>query len=52
MPATEHEAEQATSGMMLKDLRVECRARGISPAGGREQLLQRVREHMVETGDW
>ena len=27
-----------------KDLRIECRARGISPAGGREQLLQRVRD--------
>jgi SPIRAL1-like protein len=45
------EAEEATKAMMLKDLRIECRARGVSPAGGRDELLKRVRDHMVETGD-
>lgn len=37
--------------MMLPDLRIECRARGISPAGGRPALLERVKEHMAETGN-
>jgi SPIRAL1-like protein len=36
---------------LLKDMRVTCRARGLSPAGGKEQLAQRLREHMVATGD-
>ena len=37
--------------MLLPDLRIECRARGISPAGGRPALLERVREHMQQTGN-
>jgi len=34
---------------MLQDLRVQCRARGISPAGSRPTLLERLAEHMLET---
>lgn len=49
---TARDAEDATKAMMLKDLRIECRARGVSPAGSRDDLLARVRENMVETGDW
>ena len=35
--------------LMLQDLRVQCRARGISPAGSRPTLLERLAEHMLET---
>uniref|UniRef100_A0A7S0S1Z3 SAP domain-containing protein n=1 Tax=Chlamydomonas leiostraca TaxID=1034604 RepID=A0A7S0S1Z3_9CHLO len=37
--------------LMLKDLRVQCRARGLSPAGGVEQLRQTLGSHMIQTGD-
>ncbi len=37
--------------LMMKDLRIQCRARGITPAGGREALIERLREHMLDTGD-
>ena len=37
--------------LMLKDLRIQCRARGITPAGGREALLERLNAHMLDTGD-
>ena len=36
---------------MIKDLRIQCRARGITPAGSREALVERLKEHMIETGD-
>jgi SPIRAL1-like protein len=45
------EIDRALKQVLLKDLRIQCRARGISPAGGKEQLAERVREHMLETGD-
>lgn len=35
----------------MKDLRVQCRARGISPAGGKESLVERLVDNMVETQD-
>jgi hypothetical protein len=38
--------------LLLKDLRIQCRARGISPAGSRETLLQSLKENMLQTGDW
>lgn len=38
--------------LLLKDLRIQCRARGISPAGSRETLMQSLKENMLETGDW
>lgn len=37
--------------LMLKDLRVQCRARGINPGGSREALAERVGEHMLATQD-
>lgn len=37
--------------VLLKDMRVQCRARGLSPAGGRDALLARIRDHMHATGD-
>ncbi|KIZ00904.1 hypothetical protein MNEG_7059 [Monoraphidium neglectum] len=46
------EIDRAVKQVLLKDLRIQCRARGISPAGGKEQLAERVREHMLETGDF
>ena len=37
--------------LMVKDLRIQCRARGITPAGSRDVLIERLREHMIDTGD-
>lgn len=37
--------------VLLKDLRIQCRARGLNPGGGREALFERVRDHMIETGN-
>lgn len=38
--------------LMLKDLRTQCRARGINPGGSREALAERVGEHMLATQDF
>lgn len=32
-------------------LHLQCRARGVNPGGSREALMERVRDHMVETGN-
>ena len=37
--------------VMLKDLRISCRARGLNPGGSREVLAERVKEDMMKTGD-
>ena len=37
--------------IMLKDLRTQCRARGLTPAGSREALADRIKENMLQTGD-
>lgn len=37
--------------LLLKDLRNQCRARGLTPAGSRESLMDRLQEHMLSTGD-
>jgi SPIRAL1-like protein len=37
--------------VLLKDLRIQCRARGLSPAGGKEQLTERLKEDMIATND-
>lgn len=42
---------EAMQGMTVKDLREQCRARGVSPAGGVEALRQRLTENMVDTND-
>lgn len=38
--------------VLLKDLRIQCRARGLSPAGGKEQLTERLRDDMIATNDY
>lgn len=45
------EVDKMLKQILLKDLRVQCRARGLSPAGGKEQLSDRLKEHMLATGD-
>lgn len=37
--------------LLLKDLRIQCRARGLNPGGNREVLLERVKTDMLETGN-
>ena len=37
--------------LMIKDLRIQCRASAITPAGSRDVLVERLREHMIDTGD-
>lgn len=37
--------------LMLKDLRTQCRARGLNPGGSRDALCERVSEHMTATQD-
>jgi SPIRAL1-like protein len=37
--------------MTIKDLRVQCRVRGVSPAGSKETLEQRLKENMFATND-
>ncbi len=46
---TQIEVEDKLRGLLLKDLRVQCRARGISPAGSRDALLERLRDDMMQT---
>lgn len=43
--------DQLLKPILLKDLRIQCRARGLSPAGGKEQLTDRLREDMIATGN-
>jgi len=38
--------------LMLKDLRIQCRARGLNPGGSREALQERVKDNMLETGNF
>ena len=49
---TQAEIERKVNGMMLKDLRVELRARSLSPAGGLDALRERLSEAMVEAGSF
>ncbi len=48
----ETEIDDFLKVLLLKDLRIQCRARGISPAGSRETLLQTLKAHMLQSGDW
>lgn len=43
--------EDILKPVLLKDLRIQCRARGLNPGGNREVLLERLKEHMLLTGD-
>lgn len=51
MTVTQLEAMELLKPLLLKDLRNQCRARGINPGGSRETLQDRLQEHMLETGD-
>mmetsp|Transcript_972 Transcript_972/g.1533 ORF Transcript_972/g.1533 Transcript_972/m.1533 type:complete len:438 (-) Transcript_972:833-2146(-) len=42
---------EALKGMSIKDLRQQCRARNINPAGSVDVLRQRLTENMHETND-
>lgn len=37
--------------LLHKDLRIQCRARGLNPGGSRDALQERVAEHMLATGN-
>eukprot|EP01024_Parvocaulis_polyphysoides_P002118 TRINITY_DN10652_c0_g1_i1.p1 TRINITY_DN10652_c0_g1~~TRINITY_DN10652_c0_g1_i1.p1 ORF type:complete len:294 (-),score=25.45 TRINITY_DN10652_c0_g1_i1:118-951(-) len=39
-------------GLLLKDLRIQCRVRGISPAGGKQTLTDRLQEYMLNYKDF
>jgi hypothetical protein len=43
--------ERMMKQVMLKDMRVNCRLRGLSPAGGKEQLTERLVDAMIASGD-
>jgi len=43
--------EDLLKPVLLKDLRIQCRARGLNPGGNREILADRLKEHMLQTGD-
>lgn len=43
--------EDLLKPVLLKDLRIQCRARGLNPGGNREVLAERLKEHMLQTGD-
>ena len=45
-------AKAAVRPLSLKELRLQLRARGLTPAGGLGTLRTRLEEHMAETGDW
>lgn len=46
------ELDQLVKPLTIKDLRVQCRARGVSPAGSMETLRDRIKEHMLATKDF
>jgi hypothetical protein len=35
----------------IRDMRIQARLRGLSPAGGKEYLVQQIKDNMVQTGD-
>lgn len=47
----EIEVERLIKPLMITDLRIQCRARGLNPGGGKETLMERLKEHMLKTGD-
>eukprot|EP00200_Dunaliella_tertiolecta_P001851 CAMPEP_0202349042 /NCGR_PEP_ID=MMETSP1126-20121109/6700_1 /ASSEMBLY_ACC=CAM_ASM_000457 /TAXON_ID=3047 /ORGANISM="Dunaliella tertiolecta, Strain CCMP1320" /LENGTH=195 /DNA_ID=CAMNT_0048940789 /DNA_START=20 /DNA_END=607 /DNA_ORIENTATION=+ len=49
---TPADADSVLRPVLLKDLRIQCRARGLTPAGGQEALRERLKEHMLATGDF
>lgn len=49
--ANSAEIDDILRPLLLKDLRIQCRARDLNPAGGREALVERLRQHMLDSGD-
>ena len=47
---SEMNVEAQLKKMLLKDLRTELRSHGLSPAGGRDTLLERLQAHFKQTG--
>lgn len=48
---TEIEIGDLLKPLLLKDLRIQCRARNLNPGGSRESLLERVKDDMISKGD-
>lgn len=48
---SKEQVDKMLKPVLLKDLRIQCRLRGLSPAGGKEQLSERLGEHMIATND-
>lgn len=51
-PTLEQNVDLLIKRLLLKDLRTQCRQRKLSPAGGREQLADRLKEDMLSTQDF
>lgn len=51
MAPTLLEVRELLKPLLQKDLRNQCRARNLSPAGSREILLERLEQHIMDTGD-
>ncbi|GLI70747.1 hypothetical protein VaNZ11_015774 [Volvox africanus] len=49
---TPAEVDRMLRPLTLKDLRLLCRGRGLNPAGGKEQLEDRLKQHMLTTGNF
>ena len=45
------EVDDLLRPVLLKDLRIQCRVRGLNPGGGREVLMERVKDDMLATGN-
>jgi SPIRAL1-like protein len=44
--------DQMIRPLMLQDLRTQLRARGVNPAGGAPELRERLKQNMVDTGNF
>ena len=44
--------DQLLKPLMLGDLRAQLRARGVNPAGGQAELKERLKDHMLATGNF
>jgi SPIRAL1-like protein len=51
MKPTNAQLDDLLRPVLLKDLRINCRARGLNPGGGRETLFDRLKEDMLATGN-
>jgi len=49
---TPFDVDQVLRALTVRDFRVQCRLRNLSPAGSQETLKERLKEHMLATGDF